>query len=137
MKVRKTSGDDSMLEVQMAPLIDCVFLLLVFFLVATTMKKTQPGIEVALPQSSTEAFLVEDSNTLSIGIDSSGQLYLGLQPVGKEALKNQIRESAQSDPPAKVRIYADQDTDYLHVVEVVELCQYEGLNVIGFRLGKE
>ena len=43
--------DDEGIEVQMAPLIDCVFLLLIFFLVATTLKKINNELPLVLPLS--------------------------------------------------------------------------------------
>ena len=50
MKIQ-LSESDSDDEVQMAPLIDCVFLLLIFFLVATKLKKVEPEVPIELPVS--------------------------------------------------------------------------------------
>lgn len=135
MRVKRRQ-DDGTLEVQMAPLIDCVFLLLVFFLVATTMKKKEREIQVTLPSSSTALFTEQGLNQIAIGVNIDGDFYLNGDKIGREALKSKLREEAFKEHPPRVRIDADQDAKYVHLVEILDLCQFEGLQTVGFRMAK-
>ena len=60
--------DDLPVEVQMAPLIDCVFLLLIFFLVATTLRKIIKELPVELPDSAAAIEVRQEDDLLVIGM---------------------------------------------------------------------
>ena len=119
------------MTVDMAPLIDCVFLLLIFFLVATTLKKTEPELPIDLPQSGASLTVPVSDDLLTIGIDAEGTLYLQGEPVTTALLIDEIQSRAAQDPEQKVRIDADRTTSYEMLIEVIELCQFEGLTRIG------
>ncbi len=137
MKVRNKNSADSTLEVQMAPLIDCVFLLLIFFLVSTTMKKQEPGVPLQLPTSTTQSYLTTDEGALALSIRADGALYLDGIAISRATMQRKVKEAAQRQPAPTVRIHADHATPYGHVAEVVEYCQFTGLNVIGLRLAPQ
>jgi len=124
-------------EVQMAPLIDCVFLLLIFFLVATTLKKHEPELPVELPFSGVSTLAPGQEDLLVIGLDRYGQRYIGAEMVTTELLHRHLREQAAIDPDQKVRIDADRDVRYENLVEIIELCQFEGLRNIAFHTRKD
>lgn len=129
--------EDDAVEVQMAPLIDCVFLLLIFFLVATTLKKHEPELPVELPLSGASVLAPKVEGQLILGIDAAGNRYVGGERVTTEMLHRNLRERAGADPTQKVRIDADRDVRYAELIEIVELCQFEGLRNIAFHTRKE
>jgi len=135
MRIRKQ--DDEVVEVQMAPLIDIVFLLLIFFLVATTMKKIEKELPLELPQSAAAIEQPQEEEMLILGVNKAGQKYLGSDPVGTETLHNRLREAAARDPRQRVRIDADRATPYENVVELIEFCQFEGLRNVGLHTRKD
>lgn len=124
-------------QVQMAPLIDCVFLLLIFFLVATTLKKHEPELELDLPFSGASVMAPVEHDLLVIGIDRKGKRYVGAEPVTTEMLHRTLRERARLNASQKVRIDADRDVRYEELIEIVELCQFEGLRNVAFHMRKE
>ncbi|QNN23203.1 biopolymer transporter ExbD [Planctomycetales bacterium ZRK34] len=119
--------DDEGIEVQMAPLIDCVFLLLIFFLVATTLKKIEKELPLDLPRSELAAREVPASNMLTVSIDEQGQLYLGSEPATSGMVFDRFKEAAANDPDQPVRINADRRASWEAVMQVLELAKFEGL----------
>ena len=67
-------------EVSMSPLIDCVFLLLIFFLVSTMTKVKNRDIPVDLPASQAAVKLKPDDKQAIVGLDSEGNFYWDGQP---------------------------------------------------------
>ncbi len=120
--------EDDSVEVQMAPLLDCMFLLLIFFLVATTLKKITKELDVVLPESDAAIKAREEPNTLVLGVDRMGNFYADAVPAGRETL---LRELARAKAERKlVRLDADEETEYKYVVEMIGLCHMRGINDI-------
>lgn len=123
--------DEEPVEVQMAPLIDCVFLLLIFFLVATTLKKLEKELPVELPESAAAIDVQAQDDLLTIGLDASGQLYLAAERVSTSMLHLRLQEAARTNPAQRIRIDTDRATPAQYVVQVLDLCQFEGLRNVG------
>jgi len=131
MRVRAEEEEE--VGVQMAPLIDCVFLLLIFFLVAATLKKAHKEVEIELPHSAAAAETKSKYDTVIIEVTKDGTIYLEAQPVTQRLLHKRLREAAAENPDRRVRIDADRRTAFQHIVHVLDLCQFEGLNNVGVR----
>ena len=120
-------------EVPMSPLIDCVFLLLIFFLVATMFKKQDKDIDVDLPVSTSSLKLRPDDGLTALGIDRTGQVYLEGAPISRTRLHAELRRISNRDPNRRVRLDADRVAPIHAVVEILDICQFRGLNNIGIR----
>jgi biopolymer transport protein ExbD len=118
-------GDD--ISVDMGPLIDCVFLLLIFFLVSTTMKKPEQEIQVDLPDPAISAVDSAAMQVQSLGVDSMGNFYWGGTPIGQQELHQQIRLWAKTNPNDHLRINVDRNAPSRFLVQVMDLCTFEGL----------
>jgi len=129
--------DDDTVEVAMAPLIDCVFLLLIFFLVATTMKKIEKELPVELPTSGAAVTAEVTDSLVVVGIDRNGSFYLGSEPVGIEALHAKMREAAATNPNGRIRIDGDRDAPFQSLVHLLDLCEFEGLGNVGIHARRE
>ncbi len=131
MRVNLEETDD--IEVQMAPLIDCVFLLLIFFLVATTLKKIEKELPLSLPPAAAAVSrrVVDDMTIISI--DGGGNFYLGSDPVGQGFLLQELREIAEQNPARRIRIDMDRDTPAWAFVQVIDMCTFEGLENVGLK----
>lgn len=123
--------DDEAMEVQMAPLIDCVFLLLTFFLVATTLKELKEELPLELPDSAVAVTVQQADDQLEIGIDIAGEVYLNAVPVTTTVLHETLQRVAAHDLHQRIRIDVDRNTPFQHVVHVFDLCQFEGLKNVG------
>ena len=130
MRVNLT-GDDEDAKVQMEPLIDCMFLLLIFFLVATTLKKIEETLDIDLPRADAAVEAPVEEDALVISLDRDGVFYLGADPVSPGALLSRIkRESQESKGQRKIKINGDRQVPFQSVVEVFELCRIGQLDNI-------
>ena len=126
--MRISTDDDEGLEVQMAPLIDCVFLLLIFFLVATSLKKLNNELEVELPRSQAAIEAPQSDGLLEIGLDAAGSIFLDGQPATRMDLHDRLREVAAGGTTAPVYLKGDRQAPFQAVMYVLDLCSFEGLN---------
>jgi biopolymer transport protein ExbD len=129
----RVSEEEDRAEVHMAPLIDCVFLLLIFFLVAGTLKKAHKEVEIELPHSAAAHKAKSEYSTLVIEVAHNGAIYLDTEPMTKTLLRNRLRDAAAEAPDRRVRIDADRRTAFQHITYVMDLLQFEGLRNISFR----
>ena len=127
----RSSLDDEVDEINMTPMIDCVFLLLIFFLVSSQMKKVEKELPVDLPTSVAAINTKASANMLVIGVDAMGIFYLGAEPVSREALRARIKSVAAINPNQRVRIDGDRAAPFQALVEILDVCNVEGLNNIG------
>ncbi|MFC4992905.1 ExbD/TolR family protein [Rubritalea tangerina] len=132
MKLRNKHGDEDEIEVSMSPLIDCVFLLLIFFLVTTMLKKPSKDIDVNLPYSNAAVEMEPNDDTV-IGIDRQGRFYFDGVRVGRMELRQYLSEIAASNPEQGIRLDCDQKTKNIHVSEVLDLCNFYQINNVGVR----
>jgi biopolymer transport protein ExbD len=133
MRSTRPNDDDEAEDISLTPLIDAVFLLLIFFLVSTMMKKINRDIDIQLPESvSAERLMPTDDNRV-IGIDADGQIYDQGEPTTVQALHNNIRNLGIEEPDTPIRLDVDQATPTHRVIEVLDLCRFNNLNNVGIR----
>ena len=126
MNLRRSRGEEP--EVNLTPLIDVVFILLIFFMVSTTFQK-ESQIKIELPEASGEP--VEDrKELLEIVIDAQGRYFIDQQQVVNtelDTLKRAIQKylGKQSDLPVVIR--ADRSTPYESVVRAMDATAQLGL----------
>ena len=125
--------DQDKAEVSMSPLIDCVFLLLIFFLVATIEKKENRDINILLPESQAADRLPPDDDQLIVGIDAAGNFYLDGRVATRAQWQGALARLSEVAPTQRIRVDADENTSVEHVAEIAFLCQMLGLNNLGFR----
>jgi len=132
MRLRKKHADQDF-EIPLIPMIDCLFVLLVFFLVATTLKKTEKELPINLPLSGAAIDAEQKEDVLVLSVDSKGQKFFGAEPVTTELMHQRLTAAALADPNRRVRLDADVSTPYIAVVELIELCEFNNLRNVGFR----
>jgi len=107
--------------VDVTPLIDIIFQLVLFFMVSTTFVTT-PGIEVDLPRSSSDTIL-RDKDDLNLWVTSDGAVFVDDHPVDWEGLRGALEIAARSNPATLIIIKADQEVDHGRVVGVMDLAR--------------
>ncbi len=117
----------------MGPLIDCVFLLLIFFLVATMYKKEDRDIDIVPPESSSAVRMPPDDDQVVLGIDRFGEVFWQGSAVSRTDLHRRLRDLAQTEPDRQIRLDADSETPFELVVELLDICQFRGLGNVGIR----
>ncbi|MBX3448031.1 MAG: biopolymer transporter ExbD [Planctomycetaceae bacterium] len=102
------------LSPQMTPLIDIVFLLNIFFLVASYFIRNQAQEEIELPTASQAENLDEGQARLTVTIDATGQLFLGTNPIDRLQFDEQLTAAVleAEGRPFELRLRGDQRTPF-------------------------
>lgn len=124
MSFAPPKGRDAPL-VDVTPLIDIIFQLVLFFMVSTTFVTTQ-GIEVDLPRSSSEAILRERED-IRIKVTTDGAVYVEDDAVSFAELTRRVQQAARTKPGTMVIISADKDVDHGRVVAIMDLARRNGM----------
>lgn len=132
--MRYLSKKDTAPGVDISPLIDMVFILLIFFMVSTTFVKDlkldveRPGAASA-ERASTKAIRVH--------VERSGAIYLDGQPVKPWMLQSRIRDLVRGGSSTTVLVIADRLVSAEKLVEVVDQCRLGGATEVGVATEKE
>ena len=118
-------------DISMSPLIDCVFLLLIFFLVSSMTKVRNKDIPVELPVSEAAVRLRPSDRKSVIGLDAQGAFYWNGQPCTTNFLLEQLRGLCVTDPGRRIRIDMDRNAPFGRFAEVMDACQFYDLSNIG------
>jgi biopolymer transport protein ExbD len=116
--------DESDLGLNMTPLIDIIFLLLIFFMVTTTFQN-KDALSVDLPQAS-QSGKIDEEKTLELVITSDGQLHLD----EKLILAPQLLEKLKTQPGSSLIIRADTSVKHGKVVEALDTAKQAGIKKI-------
>ena len=113
--------------VEMTPLIDMVFLLLIFFLVATTFHQTEREMQIALPQAAFAGPISTALREIIINVDSAGEIFVSGHVIELEDLRTMIDQAVGANPDQKVTVRGDRDTAYANIVRVLDICKGAGI----------
>tara|TARA_B100000575_G_scaffold146308_1_gene116759 strand:- start:103 stop:540 length:438 start_codon:yes stop_codon:yes gene_type:complete len=129
--MRRMSAARREAGIEITPLIDVVFLLLIFFMVSSNFVQKRV-ISVTLPES--EAAVANVSNTVEISLDAAGMYFVAGQPVGRErgqllaVMQSIVRNlDARALAEQRVEIRADANATHQSVVRALDVCAALGL----------
>ncbi len=129
--------DDEFIEVQMAPMIDCVFLLLIFFLVATTLKKVDKELPLELPDATAAIEVQQPENFTVISVDQTGAYYLDGTPISVSLLQGAVRSLGRESPEIKIRLDIDQRSEFRAAMQILDLLRFENLKNVSINSKRE
>ena len=112
-------------RIEMLPLIDMVFLLLVFFIYGMLSMAVHRGLPVMLPVSSTAP--IEKDLVLSVTVRSDGNIFLDKKEVALEELSSLLAERGGENQERGVLLFADRDLPYQRLFRVLDQIQKAGL----------
>jgi len=111
------------LTLDMAPLIDMVFILLIFFLVTTSFVK-ETGVEVNRPASSTA--VSKENVTILVGITEKDQIYIDNKEIDLRAVRINVERAMAEKPDGSVVIVADKNSNTGTAINVMDECRLAG-----------
>lgn len=117
------SGEE---EINMSPLIDMVFILLIFFIV-TTVFVEETGVEVDKPQAANAADL--QKNSILIAITANGEVVYGGKNIGVSGVRSIVRQLVQKEQ-IPVIIQADKDAKVQLYARVYDECKFAGAEIV-------
>ena len=123
------SSDSSLhtVSIELTPLVDMVFLLLIFFLVATTFHQTEREMQIALPFASSATPISMSLREIIINVDREGQIILAGQVTDAEDLQRLVGEAVEANPEQKVTLRGDRGTAYVNIIRVLDICKMAGI----------
>ena len=110
-------------EVDMSPLIDMVFILLIFFLVNTSFVK-ETGIEVSRPTASTAT--VANKTSVLIAIDPQNRIFMEQREIDLRAVRANVERALAENPEAAVIVVADKASQTGTAIQVMDGCRMAG-----------
>ncbi|MBC8461701.1 MAG: biopolymer transporter ExbD [Deltaproteobacteria bacterium] len=118
-------------RIEMLPLIDIVFLLLVFFIYAMLSMAVHRGLPVILPSSTTVK--IDKNLVLSVTVKSSGTIYVDKEKVSLESLAEVLKKKAQTGRKPGVLLFADRSLPYQELFRVLDQIRMGGINRISLQ----
>jgi len=136
MKIKNRASKPARIE--MLPLIDIVFLLLVFFIYAMLSMAVHRGMELNLPESSQAETSQETPLSLSIQTGESGpDIFLGKQAVLLAELGQQLGLANDSPEAPQVLIFAEEALPYQQLYQVLDELHKNGISNISLQASSE
>lgn len=114
-------------SLNLTPLIDVVFQLLIFFMVATTFLDPEREIDIDLPEATTGTRAEVQSDELVINVFADGRLVLSGETIAPGELLSRLKRAAQEDPRTPVTIRGDRVVHHERIVAVMDACGQAGL----------
>jgi biopolymer transport protein ExbD len=111
-------------KVDMTPMVDVVFLLLIFFMISTTFIET-PGLSIKLPES-TSKVAEKEPEEIKIYLSKKGEIFLGETQLNADALKRRLSSYGNKAEHMTFLLLADKDARHGQVVELMDLAKVSG-----------
>ena len=121
------------IDLNITPLIDMVFILLIFFLVTTSFVK-ETGVEVDKPVAQTAAPMKQAP--LLIALTASNDIFMNSRPVELHALSLQVERALAENPDSNVVIVADKNSHTGAVINIMDTCRQAGAASISVAAGQ-
>ena len=133
INIRQARRSHETAGINISPLIDLVFLLLIFFMVTTSFVK-ETGIDVQRPTAST-AVLKEKGNIL-IGVSKDGQIYLDRKRIDIRSVRAHVERCLAENPEGQVVVVADKASRTGLTVRVMDQCRLAGAKNVSIATSK-
>jgi len=124
--MRLPSSTKKKARIEIIPMIDTMFFLLVFFMIATLAMTLQRGMPVNLPTAASTTDRVKEQVSLTLTKD--GTLYYNKEPMDLNELRTRLSSLLQADPEPTVVINADEHITHGRVIEVMDHVRLSGIS---------
>jgi len=104
-------------EFNMSSMTDIVFLLLIFFMIASTLVSAE-AIDLLLPKSSSKT---TQTKNVSVSVDKDVNYYVDMKKVSKETLEQEVLAKVGNEEKPTITIRSDQDVEMKHVVFIMDI----------------
>ena len=121
-------------DVNVSPLIDMVFILLIFFVITTNFNR-QTGIDVSKPKAQTAVY--QGQKTMLIGISREGSIHVFGRQVGIDRLKHLVTQEISKRPDMSIVIIADRKAVIEKAIEVMDQCALAGAKHVSVAADRE
>ena len=126
--------EESAADINIAPLLDMVFILLIFFVITTNFNQ-QAGVEVQKPKAQSAVY--QGQKTILIGISREGSIHIMGRQVSIDKLKNIVSGEIARRPDANIVIIGDRGSELGRSVEVMDMCILAGAQKVSVAADKK
>lgn len=123
-KLNSAAGEPS---IDLTPVIDTVFNLLIFFLVGTTFLQAEREMKIALPVAASAAPISAMAQNLIVNVDAAHAIIVAGRTMAAEDLKALVTQAVTGNPEQKVTVRGDRATAYANIVTVLDICKTAGI----------
>lgn len=128
MLIKPFAEPDALPRLELTPIIDMVFLLLVFFLVASTLSQTEREMQIALPEAQSAGPISLALREIVINVRADGAIVVGGRDISADELRALLAERIAANPDQKVTIRGDQAASYQSVAAALDLVKLSGVS---------
>jgi biopolymer transport protein ExbD len=115
----------------MTPMIDVVFLLIIFFMVATRFSDLEQNIELELPEVASDSLDRAPPQPRTVVVFADGHVELDSRTVTLDELKGSLAAQQQTDPNTSVVVRGDSRCEFQHIASAMAACRDAGISELG------
>ena len=127
-------GGSDRVDINMGPLIDMVFLLLIFFVVTTSFVK-ETGIDVQRSTAATAE--VRERGNILLGVDANGEIWYEGKRIDVRSVRAHVERALAEDPDSGVVVVADRNSVTGVVVQAMDQCRLAGAQQVSLAARRE
>ncbi|GAB4113424.1 MAG: biopolymer transporter ExbD [Gammaproteobacteria bacterium] len=132
--MRYRERKDTVQDINISPLIDMVFILLIFFMVSTTFVK---DMKLDLNRPSAQSQTTASTKSIRLYIDNQGDVYLDGEPVQVWVIQSRVRDLISTSTNKSVLVVTDEGVPSGRLVEVVDQARLAGAEDVGVATEQE
>jgi len=129
-------AEPRILGFMIAPMVDILLVVLVFFIVTWNFALTENELDVRVPSASKANEPQPYVGQVVINIRADGTIIVNRQPKTGPQLLQQLKKLAQLYPDQAVIVRGDENVNYKHIVEVLDICRQADIWNVAFATGK-
>lgn len=122
--------------IAIAPMVDVVFLLLIFFLVTWNFARYETELDVKVPTAREGKETRRSVGEVILNVKRDGSIVMNRRTMDAGALKEALTKIAELYPDQAVVLRGDQDVSYNHIVEVLDICRAANIWNVAFATSK-
>ncbi|HZC36994.1 MAG TPA: biopolymer transporter ExbD [Chthoniobacterales bacterium] len=136
MKFRRQAEPPQALGFMIAPMVDILLVVLVFFIVTWNFALAENELDVRVPSATKANEPQPYVGQVVINVKSNGSIVVNRQSKTGPELLDQLKKLAQLYPDQAVIVRGDEAVDYKHIVEVLDICRQADIWNVAFATGK-
>lgn len=136
MKIREDEEQENA-SVNLTPMIDIVFLLIIFFMVSTSFIELEKDMEIDLPEASSGESSADPLRDIVVNLRSDGTMFVDGKETTFDALRYLLQRAAERDPEQAVTIRGDRVASLENVVHVLDACKVARIHNISLKAREE
>ena len=121
---------------QIAPMVDILLVLLVFFIVTWNFALTEYDLDVKVPNATQAKQSQSYMDQTVVNVRSDGTIMMNRKQIAPEALQEKLKELAKLYPDYAVIVRGDQMVNYKYIVDVLDMCHAANIYNIAFATGR-